>query len=82
MCTCNEKNDAILQNNILLPNGYIELCCMDYSLDYIIGDLNRSTYEEISDGDKIWLIRNELIYGKENHNVICRKCSLAKELFG
>jgi hypothetical protein len=33
-CNCVEK----LYHNVLLPNGDISLCCMDYSLKYIIGN--------------------------------------------
>jgi len=31
----------------LLPNGDISLCCMDYSLDHILGNLFTQEYDEI-----------------------------------
>ena len=31
----------------MLPNGDVSLCCMDYSLSYIIGNMFEQEYEEI-----------------------------------
>ena len=42
-CGCAEH----LYHNVLLPNGDVSLCCMDYSLDHIIGNLYTQSYEEI-----------------------------------
>ena len=42
-CGCIEH----LYHNVLLPNGDVSLCCMDYGLDNIIGNLNNQTYAEI-----------------------------------
>jgi len=42
-CGCVEN----LYHNVLLPNGDVSLCCMDYGLDNIIGNLDRDTYEHV-----------------------------------
>jgi FkbM family methyltransferase len=42
-CGCQEH----LYHNVLLPNGDVSLCCMDYGLDHILGNLYEQTYEEI-----------------------------------
>jgi organic radical activating enzyme len=42
-CNCDEK----LYHNVLLPNGDIVLCCMDYSLDNILGNLYAQEYNDI-----------------------------------
>lgn len=42
-CNCPEK----LYHNVCLPNGDVSLCCMDYSLKYIIGNLFTQEYEDI-----------------------------------
>ena len=42
-CGCVEH----LYHNVLLPNGDVSLCCMDYGLDHILGNLNTQTYEDI-----------------------------------
>jgi FkbM family methyltransferase len=42
-CGCIED----LYHNVLLPNGDVSLCCMDYSLEYILGNLNTHDYDDI-----------------------------------
>ena len=42
-CGCEEE----LYHNILLPNGDVSLCCMDYNLEEIIGNLYSQEYNDI-----------------------------------
>lgn len=42
-CGCVED----LYHNVLLPNGDVSLCCMDYSLEYIIGNIQTQEYDDI-----------------------------------
>lgn len=42
-CGCRER----LYHNILLPNGDVTLCCMDYGLKHILGNLHESSYEDV-----------------------------------
>jgi MoaA/NifB/PqqE/SkfB family radical SAM enzyme len=42
-CGCEEH----LYHNVMLPNGDISLCCMDYGLDHILGNLYEKKYESI-----------------------------------
>ena len=42
-CNCDER----LYHNVALPNGDVCLCCMDYGLKQVIGNLNTQTYEEV-----------------------------------
>jgi len=42
-CGCVEH----LYHNVMLPNGDISLCCMDYGLDQILGNLYEKSYESI-----------------------------------
>jgi hypothetical protein len=41
-CGCPER----LYHNIMLPNGDVSLCCMDYSLDNIVGNLFEQDYND------------------------------------
>ena len=43
--TC--RSTPFYDRNVLLPNGDVVLCCMDYDLKHIIGNLLKQTYEEI-----------------------------------
>lgn len=42
-CNCFER----LYHNVVLPNGDISLCCMDYNLEAIIGNLFEQDYDDI-----------------------------------
>ena len=42
-CGCLEK----LYHNIMLPNGDVSLCCMDYGLEHILGNLVEQEYDEV-----------------------------------
>lgn len=42
-CGCVEK----LYHNVLLPNGDVSLCCMDYGMEHIIGNLYDQEYNDI-----------------------------------
>jgi hypothetical protein len=47
-CGCVEG----LYHNVLLPNGDVSLCCMDYGLDHIIGNLHEQSYEDVIPKDQ------------------------------
>lgn len=36
-----------LNHNVLLPNGFITLCCMDFGLENILGNLTEKTWREL-----------------------------------
>ena len=42
-CGCLEK----MYHNVMLPNGDVSLCCMDYGLKHILGNLYDQDYEDI-----------------------------------
>lgn len=42
-CFCVER----LYHNVVLPNGDVSLCCMDYGLEYIIGNILMQEYEDL-----------------------------------
>jgi hypothetical protein len=42
-CGCVEH----VYHNVLLPNGDVSLCCMDYAVDNIIGNLYTTSYKEL-----------------------------------
>lgn len=43
--TCNCVED--LYHNVVLPNGDVSLCCMDYDLRHILGNILEQDYEDI-----------------------------------
>lgn len=67
--------DKNLTSNVLLPNGDLSLCCMDYGLKHIIGNILTQTYDEIINGpalEKIKQLNNTLGYTNE---VLCKSCN-------
>ncbi len=78
ICTVNGRNSIILDSNIMLPNGDLLMCCMDYSLDYVIGNLSKNKYEEILQGDCVNRIRQNMLQQKDD--ILCRHCNLASEI--
>lgn len=42
-CGCPER----LYHSVMLPNGDVSLCCMDYGLEHIIGNLYNQSFEDI-----------------------------------
>jgi organic radical activating enzyme len=60
--------------NVVMPNGNVHLCCMDYSGRHILGNLLLDPYEKLftsTEMMKIISINRESNYSDE---VICRKC--------
>jgi len=59
-------------HNVLLPNGDVVLCCMDYSLKHIIGNLLTNDY------DSLYLSSELIKIMKENKKITYSKCSICK----
>jgi radical SAM protein with 4Fe4S-binding SPASM domain len=67
---CGWNND--FTRNVVLPNGDVYLCCMDYSLKHKIGNMFTTHYNNLN--------RNEIkeLSGKKLSDCICRKCEICK----
>jgi hypothetical protein len=76
--TC--RSTPFYDRNVLLPNGDVVLCCMDYNLKHIIGNLLNQTYKEIFQGKPLL----DLIEINEadgfNKCSICKSCENVTEL--
>lgn len=53
------------QANVLLPNGDVYLCCMDYGLEHKMGNLKETHYDNL---------KREMSYS------LCRKCEYSKNI--
>lgn len=69
----------VLDHNILLPDGTLLLCCMDYGMKHVLGNLREQSYEEIRNGEEMNRVLNGLM-GDEQVDLLCRNCSFAREL--
>lgn len=68
---------AVAMNHfVLLPDGSLVLCCNDYGLKHVVGNLNKSSYEQIMRGEemkRIWCAMSS-----DREDIICRKCYFAE----
>jgi len=65
-CTKNFKQ------NVLLPNGDLALCCMDYGLEYIVGNLFKKNNSLL----QIWDSTKYLETVERARNNLCRYCEM------
>lgn len=61
---------------VVLPNGTLLLCCMDYGLQHIVGNLVEDSVEQILGGSEINRVSKGMLYSAER--VLCHSCSSAK----
>ena len=66
----------ILNGNVLLPNGDVALCCMDFGLKHILGNLLLSDYNSIIDSDEYKRVIKGL--KDDSIDILCRYCSAAR----
>lgn len=70
---------AAYNHNVLLPNGDVVLCCMDFGMQRVFGNLKRQSYEEIMQGAVLRSVVRE--NGREG-DALCRKCTYARRWEG
>ncbi|MGD8369394.1 MAG: SPASM domain-containing protein [Desulfobacterales bacterium] len=61
-----------LNHNVLLPNGDVVLCCMDYGLVHVIGNLLREDYDDLFGSPEYLRVRRGLT--DESVDILCRYC--------
>lgn len=61
-----------LNQNVLLPNGDIVMCCQDYGLKHVFGNLMREEYYSIFENIEYQKVRGAL--NDESVNILCRSC--------
>jgi radical SAM protein with 4Fe4S-binding SPASM domain len=58
--------------HMVLPNGDVSLCCMDWSVRHRLGNLLEQSYEEIISSAEMHKIRNG--WKDEQKDILCRHC--------
>ena len=59
----------------VLPDGRVTLCCMDYGMKHILGNILNQTAEEIMNGEEYQKVLKGM--ADESTDVLCRKCTAA-----
>jgi len=62
---------------IVLPNGDLALCCMDFGLKHIIGNIFEQHYNDILNGSALRDIL-DIMLGKKDGDILCHSCEYAK----
>lgn len=65
-----------LNNHVVLPDGTLLLCNMDYGMQHILGNLKENTYEEIRQSEKMKNIFAG-VKGDRSVDLLCRRCLFA-----
>ena len=67
---------SAMNHNVLLPNGDVLMCCMDYGMTGLFGNLFEQSYEEVLSSPAACEMRGKLNGGES----ICRHCSNARPI--
>ena len=67
-----------LNRNIILPDGTVLLCCMDWSLEHILGNLLEEDYISLFKGEEYKKVLQGM--ADNNVNILCRNCEKAAKM--
>lgn len=74
-------NRSCKQNHwVLLPDGTVVLCCMDFGLKHQLGNLIDSDYQEIINGNAYRTLRLQMSNPFKGVDILCRKCTSSREI--
>ena len=65
-----------MNHNVLLPDGTVIMCCMDYGMTGIFGNLFEQSYDDVLYSEPACRMRTTLRKGES----ICRHCTNAKPI--
>ncbi|WFU40253.1 radical SAM protein [Bradyrhizobium sp. CB82] len=71
--TCPDERE---HRNVLLPNGDVTLCCMDFERRHILGNLLRDEYQDLFKGPTFCEIVDRM-NGRDGY-LLCRTCEFAQ----
>lgn len=68
------NSGRLLDHNVLLPDGTVLMCCMDYGMTSVFGNLFTQTYDEVLNSEGANMARHNLF----EQGCLCRKCTNAR----
>lgn len=66
--------------NVLLPNGDVVMCCMDYDTKHVIGNLLEMDYDELFFSDEFARIMSVNAESCFSNGTLCRTCTDARRV--
>ena len=67
---------TLAQRTLMLPNGDVVLCCMDYGLKHVLGNLKTKKYKQIINSKAMKDVEKAML-GKNDMQLLCRDCEWA-----
>jgi len=67
---------SLWNSMVILADGTVPLCAMDYNAVEILGNANNSSLKEIWDSNKLKTLRYKHLHGKRNDIDMCKGCSV------
>jgi len=64
-----------INHNVLNPNGDVALCCQDYGLKHVLGNLLTQSYAELFEGAEFKKLQRAM--NDDSIDVLCRTCPVA-----
>lgn len=61
-----------LRQNVLLPNGDVVLCCMDYGMRHVLGNLLACDYADLFTGEEFLKVKRGLWC--DSADILCKYC--------
>lgn len=72
-CFCGDD----LSNSLVLPDGTLLICNMDYGMQHVLGNLYEEDYDTIRSKGELQRVLKEMDCGMDM-NLLCRSCLLAR----
>ena len=73
---CNYSPD--LSNFVMMPNGDVYLCCMDFGLRHYLGNIDKQSYSDICESEELAKVKKAM--QSEFGACLCRSCTEASLL--
>lgn len=77
-CSNSGSTDPFPERTVLLPDGEVVLCCQDWGMQHVLGNLLKSSYEEILHGVEANRVRAAM--DDDSQPLLCRFCTNAVAL--
>ncbi len=77
---CTYCGGDTLNRNVLLPNGIVLMCCMDYGMEFVLGNLLDGSYDEICRGINKSKYRKKM-KSIQNGDILCRHCHVSENYY-
>jgi hypothetical protein len=64
-----------MHEHTILPDGRVVLCCNDFGMKHVLGNIYNDSYEAVRSGREM----RRIFRGQDNEsiNILCRKCHFA-----